>query len=86
MTKTNEELQKLKAEYETLTTKLQELTEDEYKQVVGGTRGIDCGTGSMVHTPKFGATVIEEEISPTSTKCWFGITNPKISQGGQHQR
>lgn len=36
MAKTNEELNKLKNEYETLNTKLQELTEDELKQVTGG--------------------------------------------------
>ena len=36
MAKTKEELQALKDEYKTLTVKLQELTEDELKQVVGG--------------------------------------------------
>ena len=36
MAKTNEELNELKNEYESLATKLQELTEDELKQVAGG--------------------------------------------------
>ena len=35
--KTKEELNQLKQEYESLATKLQELTEDELKQVTGGT-------------------------------------------------
>ena len=39
MTKTQEELNQLKDEYETLTNKLKELTEDELKQVVGGIPG-----------------------------------------------
>lgn len=37
MAKTKEELAKLKEEYETLNSKLKELTEDEIKQVIGGT-------------------------------------------------
>lgn len=36
MTKTKEELQQLKTEYETLTNKLKELTEEEIQIVVGG--------------------------------------------------
>ena len=36
MAKTIEELNELKQEYESLATKLQELTEDELKQVTGG--------------------------------------------------
>ena len=36
MPKTKEELKELKEEYETLNNKLQELTEDELKQVTGG--------------------------------------------------
>ena len=36
MTKTKEELNKIKEEYETLTVKLKELTEDELKAVTGG--------------------------------------------------
>lgn len=34
--KTQEELKKLKQEYETLAAKLKELSEEELKQVVGG--------------------------------------------------
>ena len=37
--KTKEELKELKNEYETLNNKLKELTEDELKEVVGGTIG-----------------------------------------------
>lgn len=37
MAKTQEELKELKQEYETLTTKLKELTEDELLLVTGGT-------------------------------------------------
>ena len=36
MAKTQEELNQLKTEYETLATKLQELNEDELKQITGG--------------------------------------------------
>ena len=36
MTKTIEELNKLKNEYESLSSKLKELNEDELKQVIGG--------------------------------------------------
>ena len=36
--KTKEELEQLKQEYETLTNKLKELTEDELKEVAGGMR------------------------------------------------
>lgn len=38
MTKTKEELQQLKVEYETLNNKLQELTSEELKIVTGGTQ------------------------------------------------
>ena len=36
MAKTQEELTKLKTQYETLSSKLKELNEDELKQVIGG--------------------------------------------------
>ena len=39
--KTNEELKALKAEIETLNRKLRELTDEELKQVAGGTNGYD---------------------------------------------
>ena len=39
--KTQEELKKIKKEYETLTTKLKELTEDELKMVTGGLKEND---------------------------------------------
>ena len=37
MAKTQEELNQLKNEYETLNNKLKELTDEELKQVTGGT-------------------------------------------------
>ena len=37
MAKTQEELNQLKTEYETLNNKLKELTDDELKLVIGGT-------------------------------------------------
>ena len=39
MTKTKEELNKLKDEYKELGAKLKELSEDEFKKVVGGNDG-----------------------------------------------
>lgn len=41
MTKTKEELKKLKQEYETLQSKLEELSEEELKTLVGGTQECD---------------------------------------------
>lgn len=67
MAKTQEELNVLKKEYETLTTKLQELTEDELKLVTGGTApplpateldisGLFNGCGNLEPTPSLPAT------------------------------
>ena len=51
--KTKEELKELKEEYEILNNKLKELTEDELKQVTGGTEGSEYKyvilTGSFVY-------------------------------------
>ena len=50
MAKTQEELNVLKEEYETLTNKLKELTEDELKNVVGGYyHNIPVGGGGRVN-------------------------------------
>ena len=52
MTKTKEELQQLKTEYETLTNKLKELTEEEIQVVVGGVfqpNIIDMRTGGDIY-------------------------------------
>ncbi|MBQ0036895.1 MAG: bacteriocin [Firmicutes bacterium] len=50
MAKTQEELNQLKEEYETLTNKLKELTEDELKQVAGGVTYDDAKSGiTMFH-------------------------------------
>lgn len=43
MAKTKEELNVLKQEYETLTTKLQELSEEELKMVTGGKDAVKLG-------------------------------------------
>lgn len=43
MSKTQEELNEIKKEYESLASKLHELTEDEIKEVTGGeTNPFDC--------------------------------------------
>ncbi|MBQ0035700.1 MAG: bacteriocin [Firmicutes bacterium] len=39
MAKTKEELSQIKKEFETLTTKLKELSEDELKMITGGEHG-----------------------------------------------
>lgn len=71
--KTQEELQELKTEYETLNMKLAELTEDELKQVVGGEHnGILAGPGSMIHVPTYDDMIGGGGIVPTSTQAWFG--------------
>ena len=42
MAKTKEELEQLKQEFESLTTKLNELDEDELKDIVSGFSGIEA--------------------------------------------
>lgn len=42
MAKTQEELKKLKEEYDSLTSKLKDLTEEELKQIAGGGIDIPC--------------------------------------------
>lgn len=72
MAKTKEELIILKTEYEELNNKLKELSEDELKQVIGGTHGpIYPGSGSMIHAPTFDESISEGDINPSSTKGWF---------------
>lgn len=51
MAKTQEELKQLKTEYETLSTKLKELTEDDFQQITGG-KTIDIPFFEFVE-PKF---------------------------------
>ena len=46
MAKTKEELNQLKTEYETLECKLQELSDDELKEVAGGSQRFDGSTYS----------------------------------------
>ena len=72
MAKTRKELNTLKNEYETLANKLNELTADEIKEVIGGAHGpIQAGSGSMIHAPTFTES-FSEEIKPSQTKGWFG--------------
>ena len=54
--KTKEELDELKQEYQSLTSKLCELDKDELELVVGGEGhcGIYAGGGQMIHTPTIG--------------------------------
>lgn len=76
MAKTKEELNLIKKEYQKLTNKLKELTEDELKQVIGGKNcPIYDGSGSMIHEPTPKDVTIEGEINPTSTSGWFGTNN-----------
>lgn len=51
MAKTNEELNKLKEEYETLTSKLKELNEDELMEVTGGDEYISYPPEFERHEP-----------------------------------
>ena len=59
--KTQEELRKIKKEYETLTTKLKELTEDELKEVTGG--------GSYPIPTPVGLSVSGSEIVARAQSC-----------------
>lgn len=84
MTKTKEELQQLKTEYEKLNSKLNDLSEDELKEVTGGFFStILRGPGHLIHSPLLGES---EEIKPKTTEGWFGTPDPITSGGGQHQR
>lgn len=73
MAKTQEELKQLKTEYESLTNKLKELTEDELKEVSGGAGNTPdvvfhcsyvCPLCGEKHTLdyKFGSTVFHQEV------------------------
>lgn len=72
MAKTMKELKQIKQEYETLASKLKELSEDELKQVTGGTHCfVYVGSKQMIHDPAFGEASNNGEIKPPSTKAWF---------------
>ena len=62
--KTQEELNQLRQEYETFTTKLQELNEDELKKVIGGGK-IDFFL-TYIAT---GGCGFSAEIRKTTNKC-----------------
>ena len=53
MAKTKEELNQIKNEYESLTAKLQELTEDEIKKVIGGNKLFDISFPCTIHHNDF---------------------------------
>lgn len=60
--KTKEGLKALKEEVEALSKKLNGLTEDELKEVTGGSHdGILASPGTMIHAPIFGAV---EDTAP----------------------
>ena len=74
--KTQEELNQLKHEYEALTKKIQELSEDEFIKVTGGDHcSICCGQGSMIHAPTFDESSNKGKIKIPSTKSWFNSGN-----------
>ena len=68
-----QELDTLKKECAELTAKLKELSEEELKEVMGGSHcGIYVGQELMVHAPTYDDLISEGEIKPTSTEGWFG--------------
>ena len=85
MAKTQEELNQLKTEYETLNNKLKELTEEELNMVTGGILGIPSvsadNTNCIQHSStRYGYAAIDNS-KPQSCgncqsynhgKCWSG--------------
>ena len=73
--KTQEELTQIKTEYETLNNKLKELTDDELKEITGGTNfmGIIQGTIAVGTTG-----IIMGLVSPQSTNTADKETEPGI--------
>ena len=68
MTKTKEELKELKTDYESLTNRLKELTEEELKNVLGG----NDGNSKQLTCPRCNeiiCTTIEEIIKAKSLVC-----------------
>ena len=60
MAKTIEELNLLKIEYETVTNKLQELTDDELKLVIGGTaKWVYTVGGALAHKESSASTILK---------------------------
>ena len=68
MAKTQEELNALKEEVETLNKKLLELTEEELAQVTGGADLIIDGTDA-INDPS--------GVQPMPSMGWFGIPRPE---------
>lgn len=72
MAKTKEELEHIKKEFNDLSTKLSELSEDELNSVIGGN---DIPTTLIKQIiDKIGVNKIdfENDIKPTNTEGWFG--------------
>lgn len=72
MAKTKEELEHIKKEFNDLSTKLSELSEDELNSVIGGN---DMPTTLIKQIiDKIGVNKIDfkNDIKPTNTKGWFG--------------
>ena len=65
MPKTKEELNTLKTEFESLTTKLKELTEDELEQVTGGGNPLPVQAATII-SPMI-ATMIGADGKPISS-------------------
>lgn len=68
MTKTREELKQLKEEYETLTIKLKELTEDELKIVTGGVnRDLDINVDESNIGTNEDSNILPPDIEPKNS-------------------
>lgn len=78
MAKTKEELNVLKNEYETLTTKLNELNEDELKQVCGGSETIwDI---AVKLKEKFNISSGHGRNGKPTLQLWDEVSDPKDQQ------
>lgn len=76
MTKTQEELKELKQEYETLSIKLKELTEDELNIVTGGLSDIP-GLEAITPWICVGKSVNVNEVLTNTVKGWIDDADPK---------
>lgn len=73
MPKTQKELKQLKTEYETLTTKLKELTEEELSLVTGGTAGVY----HEIYCPECDYVFFRAKTNVTATVA-FDISNKRL--------
>ena len=79
MAKTQEELNAIKKEIETLNNKLKELTDEELKQVAGGVNNFNKSFTKSI-------TLISADICGKSVNVNEVLTVMPDSNGGQHQR